>query len=76
MWSILILLQEALEMHVDMDSLIDIPKRPAWNYTLTKQKLLANEQEYFRVTFFSLYVIILMVWNFRVSFAELFPFYW
>jgi len=61
MWSILILLQEALEMHVDMDSLIDIPKRPAWNYTLTKQKLLANEQEYFRVTFFSLYVIILMV---------------
>ena len=31
------------------DAMIDIPKRPPWDYTLSKQRLEINEEKYFRV---------------------------
>ena len=31
------------------EDVIDIPKRPPWDYTLSKQRLEMNEEKYFRV---------------------------
>lgn len=51
-----VLLQEALEFDIqlDLDTVIDIPKRPPWDYSLSKQKLEANEEKYFRVSIMQL----------------------
>ena len=43
--------EEALELDVNdiypPGSIVDIPKRPAWKYTMTKQELEQQEREYF-----------------------------
>ena len=41
------------------DELIDIPKRPPWNYSLSKQELQNNEEKYFRV---SPVIVITLAW--------------
>lgn len=42
--------QECLEMDIDIggDKFIDIPKRPPWNYKLSKKQLEASEERYFQ----------------------------
>ena len=37
-------------MLTEEDIVMDIPKRPAWNYSLSKQELERNEEKYFRVS--------------------------
>ena len=38
-----------MEMATGNDVVIDIPKRPPWNYNLSKQQLEKNEEKYFQV---------------------------
>ncbi|XP_060069703.1 guanine nucleotide-binding protein-like 1 [Ylistrum balloti] len=44
--------EEALEVNIDQvyqpGSVLDLPKRPPWNYSLSKAKLEAREQNYFQ----------------------------
>lgn len=44
--------EEALEVDIDLvyqpGSVLDLPKRPSWNYSLSKAQLEAREQKYFQ----------------------------
>ena len=54
-----------MDMLTEEDIVMDIPKRPAWNYSLSKQELERNEEKYFRVSMspsaFSVNTIVM--WN-------------
>jgi hypothetical protein len=52
---LLFLPQTALEVNIDEiykpGSVLDMPQRPMWDYKMSKEKLLTQEEQYFRVSF-------------------------
>ena len=56
--------QSALEVDLDdvypTGAVLDMPKRPTWDYKLSKQELEAKEEKYFQV---SLSRLLLLLWK-------------